>query len=124
LKIFLSSTTITAAKGGIFASVPALESKVSEAICRNLRIHGRVQGVGYRWSLSAEAKRLGLTGWVRNRRDGSVEALVSGPPEAIDALVVWAHRGPPMARVDSVWCNEGNAGELGTRSGFVQIATR
>ncbi|EXI80099.1 MAG: Acylphosphatase [Candidatus Accumulibacter appositus] len=97
---------------------------MSEAVCRNLRIHGRVQGVGYRWSLSAEASRLGLSGWVRNRRDGSVEALVSGPREAIDALLVWAHRGPPMARVDSVCCNEGNAGELGTRSGFVQIATR
>ncbi len=97
---------------------------MSEAVCRNLRIHGRVQGVGYRWSLSAEAERLGLTGWVRNRRDGSVEALVSGPTEAIDALVVWARRGPSMARVDSVACNEGNAGELGRRSGFVQIATR
>jgi len=97
---------------------------MGDAVCRNLRIHGRVQGVGYRWSLSAEATRLGLSGWVRNRRDGSVEALVSGPLEAVDALVVWAHRGPSMARVDRVSCNEGNAGELGTRSGFVQMATR
>lgn len=97
---------------------------MSEAVCRNLRIHGRVQGVGYRWALCAEASRLGLSGWVRNRRDGSVEALVYGPVEAVEALVVWAHRGPSMARVDSVFCNEGNAGELPSRTGFAQIATR
>lgn len=96
---------------------------MSEAVCRNLRIHGRVQGVGYRWSLSVEASRLGLSGWVRNRRDGSVEALVHGPAEAIDALVVWAHRGPSMARVDRIFCNDGNTGELGSRNGFAQIAT-
>jgi acylphosphatase len=97
---------------------------MGDEVCRNLRIHGRVQGVGYRWSLVAEATRLGLSGWVRNRRDGSVEALVSGSFEAVDALLVWAHRGPSMARVDRVLCNEGNAGELGSRPGFVQIATR
>ena len=97
---------------------------MGETVCRNLRIHGRVQGVGYRWSLAAEAAKLGLAGWVRNRRDGSVEALVSGSLEAVHALLVWAHRGPSMARVDRVLCNEGNAGELGSRPGFVQIATR
>ncbi|MEF8730785.1 MAG: acylphosphatase [Candidatus Accumulibacter meliphilus] len=97
---------------------------MGDEVCRNLRIHGRVQGVGYRWSLVVEATRLGLRGWVRNRRDGSVEALVSGSLEAVDALLVWAHRGPSMARVDRVLCNEGNAGELGSHSGFVQIATR
>jgi len=97
---------------------------MSEAVCRNLRIHGRVQGVGYRWSLSAEASRLGLSGWVRNRRDGSVEALVSGPAEAVEALLLWAHHGPSMAHVDRVVCSEGNAAEIGERTGFDQIATR
>ncbi|MCM8594630.1 acylphosphatase [Accumulibacter sp.] len=92
-------------------------------ICRNLRVHGRVQGVGYRWTLCAEAERLGLSGWVRNRRDGSVEALVSGMPEAIDALVVWAWRGPSMARVERVSCSEGNAAELGPAGRFRQAAT-
>lgn len=96
---------------------------MSQTICRNLRIHGRVQGVGYRWSLCVEAERLGLSGWVRNRRDGSVEALVSGPAEALDALLLWAQRGPPMARVDRVLCNEGNAAEIGSMDGFRQIAT-
>lgn len=69
---------------------------------RRLRIRGRVQGVGYRWAMCEAARRLGLAGWVRNRVDGSVEALVYGPTEAVDALVVWAHQGPPAARVEAV----------------------
>lgn len=97
---------------------------MNEAICRNLRIEGRVQGVGYRWSLCAEAERLGLSGWVRNRRDGSVEALVYGPVEAVEALTFWAHRGPSMARVDSVLSGEGNASDILAGGGFVQLATR
>lgn len=97
---------------------------MKEAVCRSLRIHGRVQGVGYRWSLCAEAERLCLSGWVRNRRDGSVEALVCGPVEAVDALTVWAHRGPSMARVDSVLSSEGNASDILAGRGFVQLATR
>jgi len=70
------------------------------ALCRHLRISGRVQGVGYRWSLCAEARALALTGWVRNCRDGSVEVLLCGSPEAVEALTSWARNGPPGARVD------------------------
>ncbi|MGB7478978.1 MAG: acylphosphatase [Burkholderiaceae bacterium] len=70
--------------------------------CRRLRITGLVQGVGYRAAFRAEAHRLGLHGWVRNRRDGSVEALVAGDSAALDTLVAWARRGPPAARVRSV----------------------
>ncbi len=69
---------------------------------RHLSIHGRVQGIGFRWSLSAQAKALGLSGWVRNRRDGSVEALIRGDVEAVEALTAWAYQGPPGARVERV----------------------
>jgi acylphosphatase len=69
---------------------------------RQLRIRGVVQGVGFRYAMCTEAQRLGLRGWVRNRRDGSVEALAAGPVEQLDALERWARRGPRAARVDSV----------------------
>jgi acylphosphatase len=67
-----------------------------------LHIRGRVQGVGYRAAMLDKALELGITGWVRNRRDGSVEALVCGSVEAQDAIVQWAHAGPPLAHVESV----------------------
>jgi acylphosphatase len=69
---------------------------------RRLRIRGLVQGVGFRWSMLQEARRLGIHGWVRNRRDGSVEAVVAGPVLALAALVAWAKRGPPGSSVDGV----------------------
>jgi acylphosphatase len=69
---------------------------------RRLIVTGRVQGVGYRDSLREEALRHGLTGWVRNRRDGSVEALLQGTPQGIDATLAWARRGPALARVTDV----------------------
>ena len=69
---------------------------------RQIRVSGRVQGVGYRYALRDEALRLGVKGWVRNRADGSVEALVQGADEAVAALVDWARRGPRAARVDAV----------------------
>lgn len=67
-----------------------------------LRITGRVQGVWYRGATEAEARRLGVDGWVRNLPDGSVEALVQGEPAAVRALVAWCRSGPPGARVADV----------------------
>ena len=55
--------------------------------------------MGFRYALRDEAERLGLTGWVRNRADGSVQALLQGEPAAIERLIAWARRGPPGARV-------------------------
>jgi acylphosphatase len=66
------------------------------------RVHGRVQGVFYRASAQAQAEALGLAGWVRNRRDGTVELVAEGPAGAVDALVRWLGQGPPAARVDAV----------------------
>ena len=69
---------------------------------RHLRIVGRVQGVGFRESMRQQAERLGITGWVRNCMDGTVEAVVSGDEAAVSAMLDWCRRGPPLARVEAV----------------------
>ncbi|MCP3103322.1 acylphosphatase [Myxococcus sp. K15C18031901] len=74
-----------------------------------LRIQGKVQGVFFRESARVEASRLGLTGWVRNRPDGSVEAVVEGEAEKLEQFVGWCHRGPAQARVDGVERTDGEA---------------
>ena len=65
-------------------------------------IVGRVQGVGFRDALCSQAVQRGVRGWVRNRRDGAVEAVLQGEAAAVEALLAWAHRGPPAARVAEV----------------------
>jgi acylphosphatase len=69
---------------------------------RHIIITGRVQGVAYRASMARQADALGVTGWVRNRSDGDVEAMVAGTPEQVAAMMNWARRGPPGARVEHV----------------------
>ncbi|MBV9889675.1 MAG: acylphosphatase [Rhizobacter sp.] len=74
---------------------------MAEIVLR-LEIRGHVQGVGYRWSMAEQARRLRVRGWVRNRRDGSVEAIVAGAPVDVERIVEWARVGPPHAVVAAV----------------------
>jgi acylphosphatase len=76
---------------------------------RQIRVSGRVQGVGYRASLQEKAQALGLTGWVRNRYDGTVEALLQGSAQSVEELIAWARRGPTAARVTEVLVTEAGA---------------
>jgi acylphosphatase len=71
-------------------------------IARHLVIRGRVQGVGYRYAMTEVAEALGVAGWVRNRRDGTVEAFVQGDDELVEQLVAWCRRGPVGASVTGV----------------------
>ena len=82
---------------------------------RRLLIRGRVQGVGYRAWVEHQARRLGLQGWVRNRRDGSVEALFAGTEEVVTNMIAACRRGPPSAQVDGVAEEVAGADALGLR---------
>lgn len=77
-------------------------------------MHGRVQGVWYRDSMRREAEKLGVNGWVRNRSDGTVQAMVQGDADAVEALLAWARRGPELAQVARVEIAAGS----GDFSGF------
>lgn len=98
-------------------------SASSATTTRHLRITGRVQGVGYRWAMAQQADDLGLSGWVRNRHDGSVEAVLCGPPAAVQALTAWAHHGPPLAQVQAVRVTELETDEPDALRAFVQRET-
>ena len=80
-------------------------------------VSGRVQGVGFRYATLGRARSRGVSGHVRNRPDGTVEAVFEAPPEAVDALVAWCGRGPAGARVDDVRVElETPTGETGFRA--------
>ncbi len=82
---------------------------------RQVVISGRVQGVGYRAWVEHSAKARGLEGWVRNRRDGSVEALLAGSPEVVSEMVARCRRGPSFARVEAVYDEAASADALKLR---------
>ena len=77
-------------------------------LTQHLIIHGRVQGVFFRESMSRQARQLGISGLVRNRRDGTVEAMVQGSPDAVGRIIEWARTGPELARVEQVEVNAGS----------------
>ena len=76
--------------------------EAAPAIAVRVVVSGRVQGVWYRGWTADEARRRGLRGWVRNRRDGTVEALFAGPEDQVRAMIAACHEGPPAARVAEV----------------------
>jgi acylphosphatase len=93
---------------------------MSRATAVRLRISGRVQGVAYRAWMAQQAALLGVSGWVRNRRDGSVEAVIAGPEAAVRDLIERCRRGPALARVAAVDA----AGEaVAPEPGFRQLPT-
>jgi len=91
----------------------------------HITVHGRVHGVGFRESMIVAAVDLGVAGWVRNRIEGTVEAVLRGPPQACDALLRWSQRGPIAARVERVEVRPASARESElVRGGFQRLETR
>jgi acylphosphatase len=90
-----------------------------EDLTRHLVIVGRVQGVGYRYGMQRKAAELGIRGWVRNRLDGNVEAVIQGTPEAVARMIAWTRHGPRNARVERVEVEPGD----GVFEGFVTHPT-
>ena len=88
-------------------------------VARRLIISGRVQGVSYRESLREQAENHAVSGWVRNRRNGTVEAMLQGREEDVNDLIAWSRRGPPMALVEQVEVGEGQ----GEFDEFQRLAT-
>jgi acylphosphatase len=84
---------------------------------RHVVIRGRVQGVGYRAWAEVAALERGIEGWVRNRRDGSVEAVFSGPENDVAAMIAECRRGPPGAWVDAIDQREATPDEIALRHG-------
>jgi acylphosphatase len=88
-----------------------------------LRISGRVQGVGFRAFVADEAESRGLDGWVRNRADGSVEAVIAGKSDIADEMVETCRRGPRGSRVENVAIGEASESDIGEPSGFRILRT-
>jgi acylphosphatase len=96
---------------------------VSDDIIRHLVVRGRVQGVGYRAFVEDEAVQRRLRGWVRNRRDGSVEAVFAGPRPFVEAMIEACRRGPMSARVNALDQREGTETDLSesARAGSFEV---
>ena len=95
---------------------------MSTQTIRHVVIRGRVQGVGYRAFTEYAALGRGIDGWVRNRRDGAVEAVFAGSPEVVAEMIEACRRGPPGARVDAVDEREGSPADLSLRRGGERFA--
>jgi acylphosphatase len=97
-----------------------VDSNSAPEAARRLSVRGRVQGVFFRASTAERAKALSLRGYAENRPDGTVLVLAAGPAAALDALVEWLHRGPPLARVDAVESESIDPADVDWPAGFLQ----
>ena len=89
-------------------------TSLPDSICRVL-VRGRVQGVGFRAWVERAALSRGLVGWVRNRADGSVEAVFAGPSADVEAMIAACRKGPRASRVDALDQQEGSVADLAMR---------
>jgi acylphosphatase len=99
---------------------------LSGQVVRHVIVSGRVQGCGFRAWTERQARARGLEGWVRNRRDGNVEAVFCGPAAAVEAMIASCHEGPAFARVTGVVVRDGDASHLAARpagEAFVVLST-
>jgi acylphosphatase len=96
----------------------------SARVIRHVVLTGRVQGCGFRYWTERQAHARGLEGWVRNRRDGTVEAVFAGPAAAVEAMIAACHKGPPLAHVTRVDARDGDAPLLAARPAGEQFAVR
>jgi acylphosphatase len=91
-------------------------------IVRRIAVHGRVQGVGFRAFVADEAERHNLEGWVRNRRDGSVEAVIAGDTDAIATMIATCRRGPLGSRVENIYEMDAGPEDLALRPPGMRFA--
>jgi acylphosphatase len=96
-------------RGGLSPSTASEASREGCLEARRLIVRGRVQGVGFRYAMALVAREAGVVGWVANRRDGCVDALVQGEAEALARVIEWAGTGPPNARVSGVESTDATA---------------
>lgn len=102
--------------------VDTVKPGATDEVTTRVVVRGLVQGVGFRWWSAAAARDLGLAGWVRNRRDGTVEAVFRGPRTRVEDMLAACHRGPPSARVDRIEASDAAPEEAG-QGGFEQRET-
>jgi acylphosphatase len=93
---------IAASAACVCALPRSLGARETANVQAHLFISGTVQGVSFRASTREQAKQRGVTGWVKNLKDGRVEALLQGPKDKVDEVIQWCHRGPPAAKVEKV----------------------
>jgi acylphosphatase len=106
IRTSIRPSSMARAPDGMRAPLPESAVMSAQPICRRIVVHGRVQGVFFRDSTRQRASAAGVAGWVCNRADGAVEAVLEGPPDAVQSVLAFLRDGPPQAHVDRVEVDE------------------